>query len=291
MSLRTALAVLLSCGLCLQAAPPAVADSPALWRVAGRENTVYLFGSVHLLKPGEFALDGPVGLAYQDAEAVVLEVDLDDLSPLDVAAATAALAVDPQGRGLMALMGPEAAAAQERAARAGIDLTLLERFEPWFAGLTVVTMALASEGYTAGAGVEQLLQERAAMDGKEILGLETVEDQLTALDSLDPGLQRDFLLVALDDASRTNEALAGFLAAWKVGDVGRLAAELDAEFDDSPALYRSLVIERNRRWLDRLVDLLDDERDYLVVVGALHLVGPDGLPAMLEAHGYEPVRR
>lgn len=283
----------LAAGLCclLLPATPALADGPALWHVAGRANDVYLFGSVHLLKAGEFRIEGALEQAYADAEALYLEVDVDDLSPLDLAATTAARAMDPEGRSLDELMGPEAALARERAAAAGIDLALLANMEPWFAGLAIVTLTLAREGYTAGDGVEQRVQERAAEDGKEILGLETLDEQLAALDGLDLPLQRDFLLKSLEDATRPQQALAAFLGAWKHGDVESLARELEEEFATAPELYRSLVVERNRRWLARVLDLLDDERDYLVVVGALHLVGPDGLPAMLAARGFEPTRR
>lgn len=272
-------------------ATPALAEGPALWHVAGRVNDLYLFGSVHLLKSGEFRIEGPLEQAYADAEALYLEVDLDDLSPLDLAATTAALAMDPAGRSLDELMGPEADLARERAAAADIDLALLANMEPWFAGLTVVTLALAREGYSAGDGVEQRVQARAVRDGKEILGLESLDEQFAALDELDLPLQREFLLKSLHDAARPDEALAAFLDAWKNGDIESMAREMEKEFATAPDLYRSLVVERNRRWLERILDLLDDERDYLVVVGALHLVGPDGLPAMLAARGFEPTRR
>jgi uncharacterized protein YbaP (TraB family) len=276
--------------LCSAAATADGAAGPALWEVAGERNTVYLFGSVHLLRDGEFRLEGRVAQAYGDAEAVFLEVDMDDLSPMDMAGTTAALAVDPQGRGLFELMGPDAEAARERAAAAGIDLALLAPMEPWFAGLTVVTLALAKEGYTSGAGVEQLVLEQAAADGKEILGFETLEEQLSALDGLDIELQRDFLLKALEDAARPNEALAAFLQAWKDGDEQALAAELASEFEASPALYESLMVRRNQRWIGQIERLLDDDRDYLVVVGALHLAGPDGLPAQLQKRGRSVTR-
>lgn len=280
----------LCCGLTLQAVP-ALAGEPALWEVRGTRNSVYLFGSVHLLKPGKFRFHEALERAYADAEAIYLEVDMDDLDPLQLASATAARAVNPEGRGLEELLGPDAAAARERAAAAGIDLSLLGQMEPWFAGLAVVTIALAREGYTAADGVEQRVQERAATDGKEILGFETIDDQLAALDELDLPAQREFLLKSLEDASRPAEALEAFLAAWRQGDDDALARELAGEFDSAPDLYRSLMIDRNRRWVGQIVDLLDDEQDYLVVVGTLHLVGPDGLPAMLAARGFEPARR
>jgi uncharacterized protein YbaP (TraB family) len=285
-----ALAALICCGIAAQAFT-ARADGPALWEVAGRGNKVYLFGSVHLLRTGEFRLEGALERAYEDAEAVYLEVDMDDLSPTDLASATAALAIDPDGRSLDEMMGPCAAAAHERAAGAGIDLSIVAALEPWFAALTVVTLSLAKEGYTAGAGVERRVLERAAADGKPILGLETVEEQLSALDSMALPVQREFLLKSLEDAARPDDSLADFLAAWREGDEPALARELETEFDSSPELYRSLMVDRNRRWAVQIEDLLDDQQDYLVVVGALHLVGPDGLPAMLAAHGRRVTRR
>lgn len=277
------------CGLA--AAPvPATADGPTLWQIEGKQNTVYLFGSVHLLRPGEFRLEGPVGRAYEDAEVVYFEIDMDDLSSMEIAGATAARAVDPAGRSLDELMGPDAEAARQRAAEADIDLGLLSPMEPWFAGLTVVTLSLAKEGLSAAAGVEQVVQQRATADGKEILGFETIDEQLAALDTMDLALQREFLLKSLEDAARPSEALARFLEAWKAGDDAALAGELQSEFADSPDLYESLMVQRNLRWIEQIEDLLDDGQDYLVVVGALHLVGPDGLPALLRARGV-PVTR
>lgn len=287
MSRALPLLLLLAGGLA--AAPPAAAGPP-VWEVAGARNSVYLFGSVHLLRPGDFAIDGALREAYERSGAVFLEVDMDDLSPLDVAAATAARAIDPQGRGLDELMGPSAQAAREGARAAGIDLSLLAGMEPWFAGLAVATLSLAREGYSAAHGVEQLVQERAAADGKQIHGLETLDEQLAALDSLEPELQREFLLMSLTDAGQDGTALEQFLAAWRAGDDDALAEQLSGEFAGNPALYRSLMLERNLRWVERIEDLLEDGQDYLVVVGALHLAGEDGLPALLRARGREVAR-
>ena len=267
------------------------ADGPALWEVRGQTHTVFLFGSIHLLRPGEFGIDGTLQEAYAEAEALYMEVDLDDLSPADMAGSVAARAIDPAGRSLDELMGDDAALAHELARQAGIELAPLGQVEPWFAGLTVISMALAREGYSGSEGVEQLLVARAARDGKEVLGLETLDDQFRALDEMDPRQQRDFLLKSLQDAERLHEAVEPLLAAWRAGDDTALARELDLEFDGEPALYEALIVERNRRWVEQIEQLLDDPQDYLVVVGTLHLVGRDGLPAMLEARGVDVTRR
>ncbi len=104
------------------------------------------------------------------------------------------------------------------------------------------------------------------------------------------GVQREFLLKALDDAQRPADALETFLRSWREGDDEALAEELASEFAGAPELYRSLMVDRNRNWVERISGLLDDSRDYLVVVGALHLVGPDGLPALLAARGLRVTR-
>jgi len=277
--------------VCLAAAPARADDGPALWEIRGEANSVFLFGSIHLLRPGEFRIDGALEQAYAEAEAIYMELDLDDLSPADMAASVAGLAVDPAGRSLDELMGEDAAEAQALARRAGIELSLLGPVEPWFAALTIVSMALAREGYSGAEGVEQLVLALAATDGKEVRGLESLGDQFGVLDRMDERQQRDFLLKSLEDAGRLHETVEPLLAAWRAGDDTMLARELETEFDGEPALYQALIVDRNRRWADQIEALLDDPQDYLVVVGALHLVGEDGLPAVLEARGVDIARR
>ncbi len=263
------------------------ADGPPVWSIEGRNNTVYLFGSIHVLKQGDFALAGALEDAYEDAEAVIFEVDLDDLSPAEMAAVTAARAIDPDGRTLEDLLGPAYAKASEQAAALDIDLAALAPFEPWFAGLTIVSMTLMRDGFAAESGVERTVQSRAALDGKPISGLETLDQQLAVLDGMTAAEQSEFLLQSLAEAERSREAVEQLVAAWRAGDQPALARELKQEFEGAEDLYRALIVERNERWVEQILDLLDDEEDYLVVVGALHLVGEDGLPALLEARGHD----
>jgi len=267
------------------------ADGPALWQLEGQRNRVYLFGSIHLLRPGEFRLEGELARAYEEAESVYLEVDLAALSPSVMAAAVAELAIDPRGRTLDELMGEDAEEAHVLARSAGIELATLGHVEPWFAALTVMSLALAREGLSGPDGVEQQVVARAAGDGKEVHGLETLEEQLGVLDAMEARQQREFLLKSLEDAGQVPAVVQTLLAAWRTGDVATLTRELATEFADEPDLYRSLIVERNRRWAEQIVALLDHEEDYLVIVGALHLAGEDGLPALLEQRGLAVTRR
>ncbi len=268
---------------------PAGAEALPMWTVRGAANEVHLLGSIHFLKPGRDALPPAVLAAYADAGALVMELDLDNLDPVAAQATMQRLGVDPRGRTLEILLGPrDYATATARAAEAGFDLTPLAGVEPWLAALMVSQLQLARLGYDASAGVEQQLVILAARDGKEITGLETLDEQLGALDGLPPSVQSAFLLQTLDDAATMDEQVEAIVRAWRSGDSQALATEFLDGLREQPTLYRRLVVDRNRAWVRQLERLLDDRRDYLVVVGTLHLVGPDSVIAMLERGGYRP---
>ena len=277
---------------CLQLALPALAADHALplWRIDGDANRVWLLGSVHYLRESDYPLPAEIDAAYRDAETLIMEIDLDDLDPS--AAAGLALALGTAGEaGLPALLGPDAYARAERLAHAAsVPLDSLLRFEPWLAALNVEQLLLARAGYDPAHGVENWLVGRAAADGKEILGLETIERQFGLLDALPADAQRLLLLDTLADAPAFPETMSELVDAWRSGDLGRLERTLLEDMRQQPALYTALVAERNRSWLPRIVGLLDERDDYLVVVGALHLAGRDGLPELLTASGHAPVQ-
>ena len=104
-------------------------------------------------------------------------------------------------------------------------------------------------------------------------------------------MQKRFLVMTLDESAQLDREIGELVGAWKAGDTAALAGLLSDEFDEFPDLYRRLTVDRNRAWVGRLADLLDDRDDYLVVVGALHLVGKDSVVDLLEQRGYEVVQQ
>jgi uncharacterized protein YbaP (TraB family) len=124
-------------------------------------------------------------------------------------------------------------------------------------------------------------------DGKPVVGLETVEQQFAALGGLTLPQQKRMLLMTLEETEQLDAEVDKLLTAWRNGDVESLAQTLSAEYEEFPELYAPLTENRNRAWITRLVDLLDDGDDYLVVVGALHLVGRNSVIDLLEQRGYE----
>ncbi len=276
---------------CLWLAAGAAFAQPALWEVQGRGNKVWLFGSVHVLPQGGFAIEGPLADAFRDAETVCLEVDTSGVPESEIAALTMARAIDPDGRTLFDLMGSNADRAQAMAATAGIQLAPFAQFEPWFASIALALVALQQHGYDVEHGVEQVVEEAAARDGKRRCGLEGFDEQLGFLDSLEPEMQQEILLQTLAEAGDIEAEMRALLSDWQEGDAESLARQLEEDFEDYPGLDERLVYGRNERWAERVSGMLEGGGDVLLVVGALHLVGPRGLPALLEKRGYKVRRR
>jgi hypothetical protein len=150
----------------------------------------------------------------------------------------------------------------------------------------VLQLEMAQRGFDPAHGIEQQVTERAARDGKPIRGLETPADQFAVLAGLSLPEQKRFLLMTLEETELADARLDQLLAAWRTGDTATLAGVLSEEFEDFPELYRPLTEDRNRAWVDQLTPLLDDRDDYLVVVGALHLVGRNSVVDLLRKRGY-----
>lgn len=275
-------------GLLLAATAHAIDSEPGLlWKISGDSNHLYLLGSVHMLRDSDLPLAGAAEAAYEDAEALVMELDMDDLDPLAVQGLLFAHGRLPEGETLEKQLGVERWASASEAAQAlGIDLALLNQVKPWWAALTIAQLQLVKLGFNPENGLESYFARRAARDDKPIEGLETAAYQVLLFDAMDMGQQTQLLIKSLEDATTLEEDMTELLAAWRAGRVEELASLQSDTFREFPALYESLIRRRNENWVEILVSLLDDEQDYLVVVGALHLVGEDSVVKGLARRGF-----
>ena len=266
----------------------ATADHPLpLWQIDGDSNRVYLLGSVHLLRKQDYPLPSALYAAYDDAEALIMELDMDDLDPVHMQALVTELGSLPPGGSLADVMGQDLyAEAENMAAKINIPLSMLASVEPWLAAITIEQLMLQRIGFNPQFGVEAHMVGKAAADRKEILGLEELEEQLGLLDGLSLPAQRSLLLQTLNEAGDIEPMMDGLIGAWRNGDTAYLEENMLEEMQAYPELYSAIVVERNRRWVDDILNRLDDEQDYLIIVGALHLVGEDSVPALLATRGY-----
>ena len=292
--MRTRVSALLIAMLAALVAPGSEArDRNVLWTVEGEQNTIYLLGSIHVLRPGDGGLPQAAERAYEDAERLVMEIDLDDAAadPSAMLATMQQAALLPAGKTLRGVLGADYESIRARAGESGLDLAMLDRFAPWFVATLLLQMELARRGFLPELGIEARIAHRAVDDGKPIQGLETAEQQFAVLGGLPLEEQKRFLLMTLEESTQLDAQVDELVGAWQAGDTEALARMLSAEFADFPELYRPLTEDRNRAWVEQLDGLLDDRDDYLVVVGALHLVGRNSVVDLLRQRGYTVTRQ
>ncbi len=244
---------------------------------------------MHMLRAGDAHLPPGFDRAYDEAERLVMEIDVDDLDPSAAASFTASHATYPAGTGLREALGePRWQRARAQFESVGLALETLDRLEPWAAALVYSMAGMARLGFVPSLGVEEQLKSRAATDGKDIAGLETLEFQLGLFDALSAADQARLLELTLDDAAGSTREIDRLTGAWRTGDEAALSSLLLREYRRFPSLYEALVYRRNRSWVPQVETLLQRDGDTLVVVGALHLVGERGLIALLRERGLRP---
>jgi uncharacterized protein YbaP (TraB family) len=262
-----------------------------LWEVKGKHNTVYLLGSVHMLKAGDSALPAEAMHAYAASKILVMELDLNGAGADSLLDSSGELESLPEGQTLASVIGPQLyAKLMARTQPLGLGPEVMDHFQPWFAALMLQQLELAQSGFDSAAGVDEQFALLAQEDQKPIIGLETIDEQLGFFAHLSLEQQREFLRTTLEDSASVQSETDAVVRAWQHGDTAKLEQLLREGTNESPELYRLLTTERNRRWLPKITQLLSADDNYLVIVGALHLIGHDGVIDLLQRQGYTAVQ-
>ena len=276
-------------------AASAVRADPALhclWELHGKHNTVYLMGSIHTLRASDYPLAPAVLDAYRGAKSLVMEIDLSELDAADVQSEMLASATLPDGKTLHDIVGAARYAhAQALAHDVGLDLSTFDQFAPWFAAEAISQLQLMQLGFDPSSGVEMYFLGRARTDGKSIAGLETAHDQLALFEGMPMETQANYLMSSLEQAHDLPRDVNDMVRAWQHGDMSWFETEMKSDLGRDPAVYQSLLVSRNRKWIARIEKLLDDDENYLVIVGTGHLVGRDSVIDLLKKDGIGAVQR
>lgn len=286
--------LLAACGAespAVAAAPPPA--GPALWKVEGDAGSAWLFGSVHALRASDLPLPERVMQAYRGSDAVLMELDMDDLDPAAIQRMTLEMGTFPNGKTLREALPPQLYQRLHREAdELGVPMQGLDRFEPWLVALVIQQARLRKLDFHPEQGIDTLFTAEAVNDGKPVEGLESLEYQLQLFDGLPADKQQLYLEQTLKEEGKTEKQLNRIVKAWQTGDTEAMAALAREGFADDPLLYERLVIDRNREWTTRIDRQLEDRgRTLFVVVGALHLAGDHNVIDMLREQGYTVVRK
>ena len=267
------------------AAPAATKDAdPALWVVKDADTTIYLFGTVHVLKPGLSWFDEAVKAAFDKSDTVVLEMIEPDAATMQGLIMKTAMA--PASDPALTAKLPEASRAPYTAALAdlGMPASALDRFQPWFAGMTLSIAPLQKLGYDPQSGAERTITDAAKAAKKELVGLETAEEQLGFFSTLPADLQVKYLVNTVNEYKNVGPLIDKMVAQWSAGDPDALGKTMNEEMRKTPEVGKVLLSDRNARWADWISARMAKPGTVFIAVGAGHLAGSDSVQAYLAKH-------
>ena len=268
-----------------RAVPQAEGKGPALWVVRDADSTLYLFGTVHVLRPTTAWGSPRVDAAFDSADQIWFEIS----NPDDQAAVVPLIqqyGLSPDRPLSSLLTAEEMTTLNNLAAGAGLPPGQIDVFRPWFAGLDLSMAPLLKAGYDPQSGVELVLKARAGAADKPIQGLETIDKQIGILAGMSEADQLAFLRTLLESYDEATVELDRMVGAWAAGDVATLEAVAVTEMQsETPALYEALLVRRNTDWANQIQTMLEGSGTAFIAVGAAHLAGDDSVQEILGDRG------
>lgn len=264
------------------------ASDTFLWEVESPANTVYLLGSIHFLRETDYPLPESIQRAFEDAETVVFEVDLNAIENISTLETLFQIALpdSPSESLASALDAGTYRLAEAAAASIGLPMRGFDNFEPWFFFTGLSGLKLVQLGFEPDYGIDSYFFEQADRANKNIRVFETVEEQLNFLDKLSIDVQVEIVEQTILELETLSTSTNAMVDAWKAGDVTEFESLILEGFADFPEAYDALLVQRNQNWLTDIESFINQPEDYLVIVGAAHLVGEDSVVKLLEAKGH-----
>ena len=273
-------------GLLILASIPAQAASP-VWAIEKDGRLMFIGGTLHLLTPEDYPLPAGFEAAYRQAERVVFETDMDKLRGPRFQQQLQQRLTYPDGQNLRQVLRADTyRGLVEFFSARDVPMTDIDRYKPGMVVILMTVIELQRLG-VVGAGVDDHFNARVSEDGKQKGQLETVAQQIEFIADMGAGNEDAMLSYNLGEIARLPETWRSMTRAWRDGDMATLA-DLAAKplRQDFPEIYRSMLLHRNQAWLPQLEALAASQQVELVLVGALHLAGADGLLAALAERGY-----
>ena len=274
-------------GLLIISVPAVHADSP-VWKIVKGDKQLYIGGTIHILTQADYPLPQTFETAYKNAAVLVFETDLQKLKTPEFQQLLMSKVVYSDGRSLKTeLSDATYQELEEHLASRGLPLGNLVNFKPGMVAITMTIIELQRLGLI-GTGVDEFFSLRAINDHKELGQLETMHEQLEFMATMGQGREDELITRTLRDIRQLPTMLQDIKDAWRRGDNRKLKEVAITPFKrDFPNVYNNLIVRRNDAWIDKIEAMLETQEIELVLVGALHLVGDDGLLEKLAARGYK----
>ena len=273
-------------------ATPALAQ-PAFWVVKDADSTIYLLGTVHLLKPETVWKTDKLLAAMNEAKQLWLELPTTD--PQAMAPEMMQLVVKygmSPGVPLSRDLTPDEMKTLDQAAQvAGLTASQLNVFRPWFAALTISNAAMVRAGYDPSSGVDMNVEAIFKADGIKPNGLENAEQQIKVFASMTREQELEYLRTTMEEYEKASTELDQMVEQWSHGDLAGLERMFVTDMKtETPDLYEALLLNRNANWVMQIQEMLKGKGVIFIAVGAGHLIGPDSVLSMLKAKGIQSER-
>jgi uncharacterized protein YbaP (TraB family) len=258
-----------------------------LWRIKSKTNTVYVLGSIHLLKKENYPLNEAIEKAFDDSKKLTLEVNLASVNPEDAQKLVLTKGMLGDDKTLKESLGKETyELAKKKLAELGASIEQMSKFKPWLLGVMLGVTKMQKLGFDPQQGVDRYFFDKAKKANKEVVGLETMDYQINLFDKMAAGEQEQMLLHTLKELDMIEKELNKIVTSWASGDIKALETILLESFKEYPEFRTIFVTQRNKNWVPKIESFLKEDANYLVVVGAAHLIGKEGVIELLKDKGY-----
>lgn len=269
------------------AAQRAATGKSFLWTVHSGQKVLYLAGSVHALGADSYPLSAAYESAFNAAGTLVEEINLAEAEQLAAAPLLLSKGLYTDGRTFESAVGKDTATlVATRLKNTGIPVEMIRTMKPWMVMLLITAFEAQKAGLDAALGLDKYFFDKARAAGKPVLALETAESQIDRFDTMPESLQEQMLRSTLSELDTQQNSVSAMINAWKTGDAAALEKMSLSSFDGYRGAYTSLIVERNNNWVPQIETCMARPQPCFVVVGAAHLVGPDGLLTLLKKKGY-----
>lgn len=262
--------------------------SPSLWHIRGEQGEIYLLGSVHVLPPSLHWRSPAIAGAISRSDVYVFEVPQDQTAMTELNALIQQKGFLPQGESLRGQIHPASLPDYDASVKAaGLPAAMVDHERPWLAGLQLMFAQISKLKFATDSGVDSVLMAQAGKDQKQMRYLETVAEQFALLAPDDRALEMQEFESGLKDLRDVAGEIEPMVKAWGSGDQAALDRLINGDLDDFPEARKLLLDDRNRRWTPKIEAMLKEKHVFFVTVGAGHLTGPIGVPALLRRDGYK----
>lgn len=272
---------------CARTPEQSTSVEPALFVARDADSTIYLFGTVHVRRPGAEWGGANAQAALASAQEVWTEIEISPDADAQAQALVAQLGMQPPGQTLSSVLTPEENARFEALTRRlGVPAANFQQMKPWLASITLSIIPMMQAGYDPQSGVDRAIDAFGDANGKRMRWFETLDEQLGFLSGLSPEMQRQMLVETISETEKGPAQLDAMSRAWETADLETLERlVIDETREGYPELYQVIFVQRNNAWMDVLMQEMQGSGVDFVAVGAGHLLGDDGLVAQLRARG------